>query len=192
MGKYTFELDDDFLITFYGLLNKPMPNIDLITVEGLKKHMQEMQSIMIEAGLIKTEERNEVEETEEPEEEIAKSVLVIDDLGVITYQLNSVFKKIGYEPVISQEIVDAIEKFKHTAFEFVIMDLFIPTEREGLLLLNELKKIISLKKRNTKIGIMSASNKKEHKKICMQKGADFFIEKVGDWQRLLIEHCQNK
>ncbi|UKI41521.1 MAG: hypothetical protein L6V95_00095 [Candidatus Melainabacteria bacterium] len=87
-------------------------------------------------------------------------VLLIDDLGVITYQLEVLFKRIGFSPIVSKEIYDAIDKFKKNEIKIVIMDLFIPTEREGFILLDELIKIIKYNNLNTKIGIITASKKK--------------------------------
>ncbi len=112
--------------------------------------------------------------------------MIIDDLGVITYQLGVLFKKLNFDVIDSREIYDAIEKFKKQDFDMVIMDLFIPTEREGFILLEELKKTSSSKRKPAKIGVMSASAKKEHKQLCKMKGAEFYIEKVDDWQKELI------
>jgi len=88
---------------------------------------------------------------------------------------------------MSKEIYDAIEKFKKQKFDLVIMDLFIPTEREGFILLEELKKVAINKQIPVKIGIMSASGKKEHKQLCKMKGAEFYVEKLDDWQKELMK-----
>ena len=114
-------------------------------------------------------------------------VLIIDDLGVVTYQLSVLFKHAGYLPVTSKEIYEAVDKFKRNSYDYVIMDLFIPTEREGFILLEELKKIASSRNDSTVIGVMSASSRKEHKQICQKHGAAFYVEKVDDWQRELFK-----
>ena len=66
------------------------------------------------------------------------------------------------------------------------MDLFIPTEREGFILLEELKKISISRKENPVIAIMSASTRKEYKQECQKKGAAFYVEKLDDWQKELF------
>ena len=114
-------------------------------------------------------------------------VLIIDDLGVVTYQLSVLFKHAGYLPVTSKEIYEAVDKFKRNSYDYVIMDLFIPTEREGFILLEELKKIATSRNDSTVIGVMSASSRKDHKQICQKHGAAFYIEKVDDWQRELFK-----
>lgn len=49
------------------------------------------------------------------QEEIAneKAVLIVDDLGVITYQLGVMFRNLGYDVTIAKEIYDAITKYKN-------------------------------------------------------------------------------
>lgn len=109
-------------------------------------------------------------------------VLIVDDLGVITFQLSTMLKRMNFECITSNDIVGAIDNFKKNHYDFVLMDLFIPTQREGFILLDELKKISADKPYKTVIGIMSASNKKEYKLACSQKGSDFYIEKNESWQ----------
>lgn len=118
---------------------------------------------------------------------IKGKMLVIDDLGVITYQLSTLFKRSGFSVTTAKEVYDAISYFKHSSYQFVIMDLFIPTEREGYILLDELKKISKSRNETTVIGIMSASPKKEHKIECEKRGAAFYVEKVEDWQKSINE-----
>ena len=65
------------------------------------------------------------------------------------------------------------------------MDLFIPTEREGFILLTELKKMAQAQGIKTTIGIITASPRKEIEQQCKARGADFFLEKSNDWQQQL-------
>ena len=67
------------------------------------------------------------------------------------------------------------------------MDLFVSTEQEGLTLLNETKKIITKNNLNTKIIVITASNKAKNKVKCMNGGADMFLKKEAGWQDRLIE-----
>ena len=128
---------------------------------------------------------------DEEEDDGMKHVLIVDDLGVITFQLETMFAKNGYEVTVSQEIYDAIAKYRIGHFHLVIIDLFIPTEREGFLLLDELKKMAKIKKKDLKIGVITASTKKEHKIACRQRGVAFYMEKTNNWQKELLEICKN-
>ena len=118
-----------------------------------------------------------------------KSVLIVDDLGIITYQLETLFKKIGFDTTVSRELYDAIDKYKKKDFGYVILDLFIPTEREGFMLVDEIKKLALFCKLNTKIIMMSASAKPEYKDKCLSRGADCYVEKTTGWQKTIVEAC---
>ena len=67
------------------------------------------------------------------------------------------------------------------------MDLFIPTEREGFILLTELKKMSTMLDTKTIVGVITASPRKEIEQQCKLRGADFFLEKNNDWQSQLSE-----
>ena len=65
------------------------------------------------------------------------------------------------------------------------MDLFIPTEREGFILLTELKKLAASYGKKTLIGVITASPRKEIEQQCRARGADFCLEKNSDRQNSL-------
>ena len=87
----------------------------------------------------------------------------------------------------SQEIYDAVNKYKKRKYNYVVMDLFIPTEREGFILLTELKKLANQYNVKSVIGVITASPRKEIEQQCRLRGADFFLEKNNEWQANLIE-----
>ncbi len=213
VDKVTIELDEQFLKKFFGLTGKFIPEDQEITLLMLRKQLEEIEETIFNSKMAEsaaaTATAPAYQKPSGPQaptnvdafgEEISngdefnlpkKSILIIDDLGVITYQLSVLFKNLGYHVIDSKEIYDAIEKFKKNNFDLVVMDLFIPTEREGFILLEELKKTSLSKPKQARIGIMSASAKKEHKQICKLKGAEFYVEKVDDWQKELINVIQN-
>ena len=197
--KRTIEVDEDFLEQLYGLVGKIPPGEKNINVDLLKDLILDIKRKIDKAKTDAIEELNApkkaktssiTSESEFIDEENPKNVLIVDDLGVITYQLSVMFRNLGYDVVIAKEIYDAITKYKKHPFKLVIMDLFIPTDREGFILLDELVKLSKINDANTIIGVMTASSKKEHRQLCMKKGADFYIEKVEDWQNELIEYCE--
>lgn len=205
------DLDEQFLKKFFGLSDKMIPEGQEITVKMLNDQLNEVAVILQDAKAVE-KELKELKAAPQPKTVYQKggavdsfapepskdapagdtfnlpkkNILVIDDLGVITYQLSVILKKMGYETAESKEIYDAIEKFKKQDFDLVVMDLFIPTEREGLILLEELKKTAAGKRKKVIIGVMSASSKKEHKQLCKIKGAEFYVEKIDDWQKELL------
>ena len=95
--------------------------------------------------------------------------------------------QVDYDIDCSQEIYDAIAKVKQRKYQYIIMDLFIPTEREGFILLTELKKMINKSGSKAIIGVITASTRKEIEQQCKTCGADFFLEKNNDWQHELYK-----
>lgn len=199
-AKRTIEVDTEFLESLYGLVGKIPPgekgiNVDLLKdlILDIKRQMEKIKTEALqEASAPKARKSDNIQAADEMQEEIAneKAVLIVDDLGVITYQLGVMFRNLGYDVTIAKEIYDAITKYKKQMFKLVIMDLFIPTDREGFLLLDELVKLSKMNDCQTVIGVMTASSKREHRQLCMKKGADFYIEKVEDWQQELIDYCE--
>ena len=123
---------------------------------------------------------------QEEDELKGPAILIVDDLGVITYQLKVLLSQFDYDIDCSQEIYDAVSKFKKRKYSYVVMDLFIPTEREGFILLTELKKMALAAGVKTVIGVITASPRKEIEQQCKARGADFFLEKNSDWQNALF------
>ena len=180
-------LDDEFLELFYNITNeKPPKDIDLL---ALKQQLIGVVDLIVELnGNAKKPVYSKALNPDMNEEEFISNtpaILVIDDLGVITYQLKVLLSGFEYEIDCSQEIYDAVNKFKKRKYKYVVMDLFIPTEREGFILLTELKKMASIYKMDTVIGIITASPRKEIEQQCKQLGADFFLEKSNNWQSKL-------
>lgn len=175
------ELDDEFIELFYNITNSKVPPIVDLTelksqliniVDTLRELNQNAKKPIMSKALGMEEEA--------PSDEPA--ILVVDDLGVITYQLKVLLSEFEMDVDCSQEIYDAVGKFKNRNYTYVVMDLFIPTEREGFILLTELKKMAIAMNRHTVIGVITASPRKEIEQQCKARGADFFLEKNNDWQ----------
>lgn len=181
------DLDDEFLDLFYSITNSKAPaELSLIdlkkqlinVVDTLKELNKNAKKPVISKALGE-------EETAEADD-AGPAILVVDDLGVITYQLKVLLSKFDLDIDCSQEIYDSVNKFKKRKYAYVVMDLFIPTEREGFILLTELKKLAAAFGTKTIIGVITASPRKEIEQQCRARGADFFLEKSNDWQNQLI------
>lgn len=180
------EIDDEFLNLFYNITNsKPPKEVALL---DLKKQLINIVDTLKELNanakkpIVSRALNNNPVEVEEPS---GPAILIVDDLGVITYQLKVLLSKFDYDIDCSQEIYDAVSKFKKRKYEYVVMDLFIPTEREGFILLTELKKLAAAYGKKTVVGVITASPRKEIEQQCRARGADFFLEKNSDWQNSL-------
>lgn len=121
----------------------------------------------------------------------SNNILVIDDIGVVTYQLKILLRNLGYNVQVAKDIFSGLNSFIKSNYAFVVMDLFVSTEQEGLTLLNETKKIITKNNLDTKIIVMTASTKTENRVKCLNGGADIFLKKEVGWQDKLIELIEN-
>jgi len=186
------DLDDEFLKLFFSVTNKKTPaNLDL---RAMKQQLIEIVDVLRDLNENSKKPyksdalgNNDHEEENADEENQGPAILVVDDLGVITYQLKVLLSRFKMEVDCSQEIYDAVNKYKKRKYAYVVMDLFIPTEREGFILLTELKKLAHSYGVNTVIGVITASPRKEIEQQCRLRGADFFLEKNNEWQANLIE-----
>ena len=183
------DLDDEFLDLFYNITNSDKPKnpqlVDLkkqlITiVDTLKELNKNAKKPIISKAL------GNYDSQEEEGDMSSNAILIIDDLGVITYQLRVLLSQFDLDIDCSQEIYDAVNKFKKRKYQYVVMDLFIPTEREGFILLTELKKLANMYDTKTTVGVITASPRKETEMQCKARGADFFLEKNNDWQSHLF------
>jgi CheY-like chemotaxis protein len=180
------DLDDEFLELFFNITNSTIPKevnlIDLKTqlvdiVDTLRELNKNAKKPIISKALGNSSE----------DIPTGPAILIVDDLGVITYQLKVLLSKFNLDVDCSQEIYDAVNKFKVRKYQYVVMDLFIPTEREGFILLTELKKMANNYGIKNTIGVITASPRKEIEQQCKARGADFFLEKNNDWQSQLIK-----
>ncbi len=190
--KFSIEVDSEFIENFFKLIDlQPPENVELKDLNDVLNKLK--NKLDTAAASLKKLSDSQPEPTSNADpildEQALKTVLVVDDLGIVTIQLESLFKKLGFKVQTSRELFDAIEQYKTQDFRYAVLDLFIPTEREGFILIDEIKKLSLLCKLNTRIIVMSASNKKEHMEKCLHKGADIFIEKNAGWQSKITEFC---
>ena len=116
-----------------------------------------------------------------------RKILVVDDIGVVTYQLKILFQKMGFEVDTAKDIYSDTKLIRKSIYDFIIMDLFVSTEREGFLLLDETKKVVMQNNLKTKIIVITASSKGEHKVKCLNRGANMFLQKDTGWQDELVK-----
>lgn len=195
MEDIKITLDKNFLERFYKVADSKLEENEEISLIGLKNLLDVIEEQKRKYEILKKKVVDAKEAIKTPANQNKgetvntkrkKTIFIIDDLGVITYQLETLFRSAGFDTVTSNEVFNAISKFKRIQCDFVLMDLFIPTEREGLILLEKIKKLINSSQRTIKIGIITASTKKEHKQICKIKGADFYFEKLDNWHENVL------
>lgn len=119
------------------------------------------------------------------------SILVVDDLGLVVYQLSLLLTKSGYEVMLARSAPEAFSVFEERGpFDYVLMDLFMPNKEDGIELLIKIKKLISEQGNNTKVVVMSATKDLKAIEEVINHGADSFLEKSQNWKSDLIETLQ--
>ena len=176
MSDDKVEVDKEFAKQIFELAN--IPKTTEVTSDSLKDAVTKIKSA-INPGDI---------ETFNPS---TNNILVIDDIGVVTYQLRMILTNLGYNVQVAKDIYTAINCFVKSKYAFVIMDLFVSTEQEGYTLLHETKKIITKGNMDTKIIVITASAKAENKIKCLNGGADYFLKKDAGWQDEIIKLVEN-
>ncbi len=191
MRIVNIDLDEDFLKRFFDLTGDKLP--ESITLVSLKKQVlnikERFRSILADTSGASAVTGNNIDSTEDEKLDLsrANNVLLVDNLGVITYQVQMIMERLGFRITVTKDVYGALSLFEDKDFDFVLMDLLIPTEREGFILLAELQNIAKRKGVNPIIGVMSVAGKKELKNESLERGADFYIEKSYNWQQRLTD-----
>lgn len=187
MRIVNLDIDEDFLKRFFDLTGDKVP--ETITIVSLKKQVlnirERFRTILADSSGASSQE----EEADEHNLSISRTnnVLLVDNLGVVTYQVQMIMSRLGFQVTTTKDVYGALSLFEDRDFDFVLMDLLIPTEREGFILLAELQRIAKRKGVNPIIGVMSVAGKKELKSESLENGADFYLEKSHNWQQRLTD-----
>ena len=189
MRVVNLELDEDFLKRFFDLTGDKVP--ETITLVSLKKQVlsikERFRTILADSTGATTESSSQI--TDEGSSELrsgkVNNVLLVDNLGVITYQVQMIMSRFCSQIITTKDVYGALSLFEDKEFDFILLDLLIPTEREGFILLQELQRLAKRKGIKPIIGVMSVAGKKELKSESLEKGADFYLEKSHNWQQRL-------
>lgn len=189
MRIVNLDLDEDFLKRFFDLTGDKVP--ETITIVSLKKQVlnirDRFRSILADSNGASTEQDSSADDEPALTMTRGNNVLLVDNLGVVTYQVQMIMSRLGFQITSTKDVYGALSLFEDKEFDFILMDLLIPTEREGFILLAELQRIARKKGINPIIGVMSVAGKKELKAESIEKGADFYLEKSHNWQQRLTD-----
>ncbi len=117
-----------------------------------------------------------------------KKVLIADDLELSIYQLSTILKKIGINPVVTRHKDETIAELNKVHYDCIILDLFIPDSSDGFELIDEaVKKRVELN-HYTKIIVISGTDDSTLIEKCYEKGADFYIQKDKNWHLKLLKY----
>ena len=190
------EIDDEIVKELFKIAKLPLPQ--KITHEDLLNCVFKLKNPSSDKKEEKTEEDIEFTPSDyadfgdmiSNDYDGSGNVLVVDDIGIVTYQLKVMLTNLGYHVQTAKDIFSGINIFIKSNFKYLIMDLFVSTEQEGYTLLQETKKIITQNNLKTKIIVITASSKAENKIKSLNGGADYFVKKDTGWQDKIAEIVQ--
>jgi len=109
-------------------------------------------------------------------------ILIVDDIEINRNILKKIIVPIGFEVEEAEDGYSAIKKVKEFQPDLILMDLIMP-RLDGFEAIKEIRKIQDIK--DVKIFVVSADIGNHSKKICMDTGADDFLEKPVYIEELL-------
>jgi CheY-like chemotaxis protein len=110
-----------------------------------------------------------------------KTILVVDDYGLIVDRLTSLLRELdGVRDVLAAysyaESVDMLGQWKP---DIVLLDIHLP-DRSGIELLDFIKSFYPI----IRVIMISNQNNPHYQILCLDKGADYFIDKSNDFEML--------
>jgi two-component system NtrC family sensor kinase len=127
--------------------------------------------------------RLHLKKTVTPDSEGNMSILIVDDSPVSRELLSKTLKKWGYNVLTANDGLEALEIYKNNRISIVITDWVMPN-MDGLTLCEEIRKFI--KSSYTYIIIITANDQNSDIKEALDKGADDYIIKPIDVERLRV------
>lgn len=120
-------------------------------------------------------------------------ILMIDNVGFVMQRVKQQLSKQDYIIIETyNDVQKAIEKIKRESFDFIILNILIPTEREGLLFLKDLKNILNERQSDTKLLVTGDSIRKELMIYLKEQGVRNIIERKPDWITKLIDAIEKE
>ena len=111
------------------------------------------------------------------------TVLIVDDSLVSLKLLSVTLNKWGFDVLTANDGIEALEIYKKHDIQIVITDWIMPN-MDGIKLCEEIRKFI--KNNYTYIIILTSKDQKEDINIALKKGADDYITKPLNLERLKV------
>lgn len=179
------EVDRKFLQKFFGLADSEVPQ-DL-SLDTFSTALNKIKEKLSSSALSSTKEKASYGEQEEIQPEGDLKVLIIDNVGFIMHRLKQLLSREDAYVDTTEDVNKAIEKINKINFTYIVMNLLMPTEREGMMFLKEVYKALEKTQADTKIIVTGESIKKELIILFKERGIDHVIERKLDWVSKLME-----
>jgi CheY-like chemotaxis protein len=118
-------------------------------------------------------------------------VLIVGQLGIVMYQLKVALTKTGMDVMIVKGMNEALHEYPKHEFSTVLIDLFMPTEREGLMVLMEMRRYEKEKRIPSTFMVIANVTDREKipdmERLCLKQGAHVFLPKLEGWHQRVID-----
>jgi two-component system chemotaxis response regulator CheY len=108
------------------------------------------------------------------------TILVVDDAAFMRMRMSKILTEAGYEVVQAENGLDAIEKYKGSRPDAVLMDITMP-EMDGLTALKEIKALDP----TARIAMVTALGQQQIVLEAVKSGAKDFLVKPCEGDRVL-------
>ncbi|MBE7706489.1 MAG: response regulator [Cyanobacteria bacterium SIG30] len=115
------------------------------------------------------------------------NVLIVDDMELSIYQLNSMLKKIGANVFVSRNKEEAITEIKKKRFDYIIIDLFLPDSQDGLELVEFANQYKQNAEKDFKIVVISGTDDPALIEEVYKHGVDEFVSKQPKWHEKIMK-----
>lgn len=172
------EVDKKFIQKFFELAGTGVPK-DMTANEFNNALSRINRKVTISAAEDTTTEATHTSEK--------LKILMIDNVGFIMQRIKHQLSGEDYIVETFNDVTKAIEKIKKEPYDFIILNILIPTEREGMMFLNEVKSILSSRKTQPKLIVTGDSIRKELVMYLKENGIVHILERKPDWITKLLE-----
>jgi two-component system, chemotaxis family, chemotaxis protein CheY len=107
-------------------------------------------------------------------------ILVVDDAAFMRMRCSKLLSDVGHEVIEASNGAEAVEKFKSTKPDGVLLDITMP-KMDGIMTLLEIKKIDP----NAQVAMVTAMGQRSMVMSALKAGAKDFIVKPFDGPRVL-------
>lgn len=108
------------------------------------------------------------------------TILVVDDAAFMRMRMSKILSEAGYEVIQAENGLDAIEKYRSSKPDAVLMDITMP-EMDGLTALKEIRSIDP----QAKVAMVTALGQQQIVLEAVKSGAKDFLVKPSEADRVL-------
>lgn len=185
---------DKALLALLRLADIPCPN-NLYSSADIKRAVSKVEHVLQTNGLMPKPGSAAAVINHEHQDNgpRSKTILMAGETGIISYQVKQAVAKLGASVTVCKDVNESIQEFQRQDYGIVLIDLNMPTEREGMMVLSEIHRISSICGLKAKIMVLAGPSKdKKLRETCLAQGAHYFLEKAEGWHKRVVDFCMGQ